>query len=79
MTTQIQPGDWVVLTRGGVVRPAAELMAIWTVQSVTETQAAVVFDPAVQVVSGLAPLSPKRYPLDWLVSYPKPLATDELA
>ena len=36
MTTSIQPGDLVVLTREGCNRSANELMAIWTVKNVRD-------------------------------------------
>lgn len=61
-------GDLVVLTGGGCNQPASELMAIWTIERLTNTHAAVKFDADVQITR-LEGLERKRYPLTWLVLY----------
>ncbi len=69
MTTAIQPGDLVVLTREGCNRSANELMAIWTVKSVRDDSALVEMQPENQTVADLPVLSARRYLLTWLVLY----------
>ena len=71
MTTAIQPGDLVVLTRDGCNRSANELMAIWTVKSVRDDSAMVEIQPEHQTVVDLPVLSARRYLLTWLVLYKK--------
>uniref|UniRef100_A0A832H2Z8 Uncharacterized protein n=1 Tax=Oscillatoriales cyanobacterium SpSt-402 TaxID=2282168 RepID=A0A832H2Z8_9CYAN len=61
-------GDLVVLTGEGCNQPAPELMAIWRVERLTDTYAAVKFDPDVQIAH-MEGLERKRYPLDWLILY----------
>ena len=69
MTTSIQPGDLVVLTREGCNRSANELMAIWTVKNVRDDSAMVEMQPENQTVEGLPVLNTHRYSLDCLVLY----------
>ena len=71
VTTAIQPGDLVVLTREGCNRFANELMAIWTVKNVRDDLAMVEMQPEHQTVEDLPMLSARRYLLDWLVLYKK--------
>ena len=71
VTTAIQPGDLVVLTREGCNRSANELMAIWTVKNVRDDLAMVEMQPEHQTVEDLPMLSARRYLLDWLVLYKK--------
>lgn len=68
-STSFQPGDLVLLTGKGCDRPAAELMAIWTVVELQGDQVVVSFDPGKQTVEGLAELGTRRFPVTWLVLY----------
>ncbi len=62
-------GDLVLLAGKGCSRPAAELMAIWTVTEIRGDQATVRFDPDYQTVEGLPSLGQRRFPVSWLVLY----------
>lgn len=64
-----RPGDLVLLTGLGCSRPAAELMAVWTVTEIRGDQAIVRFDPDHQTVEGLPSLGQRRFPVTWLVLY----------
>ena len=57
VTTAIQPGDLVVLTREGCNRSANELMAIWTVKNVRDDSALVEMQSENQTVEDLPVLN----------------------